>query len=139
MKRRWIVGVAVGVALACAQSAGADPHSGGPVLALVPAVAHSVAARADYRFRRVDDGGFYFGMGPAWGWGPWWTPPPMYYSPPPVIVTPPPRITYIAPERPRPRPYYWYYCESSKTYYPYVKKCPGGWMKVVPHPPRGAR
>lgn len=144
MKRRWVVGVVVGVVSVFAQSAGAAPYGGGPALAFIPAVAHPAAVRVDYRFRRVydggwrgDGGGFYFGMGPAWGWGPWWTPPPVYYSPPPVIVTPPPQITYIAPERPR--PYYWYYCESSKTYYPYVKKCPGGWIKVVPHPPRGAR
>jgi hypothetical protein len=29
---------------------------------------------------------------------------------------------------------YWYYCQESKTYYPYVKQCPGGWLKVVPAP-----
>ncbi|HEB81219.1 MAG TPA: hypothetical protein ENI71_05030 [Chromatiales bacterium] len=137
MKQRWMVGIAVGVVSVFAQSAGAGSYGGGPTPAFVPAVAHPATARVDHRFRRVDDGDFYFGMGPAWGWGPWWAPPPLYYPPPPVIVTPPPQITYIAPERPR--PYYWYYCESSKTYYPYVKKCPGGWMKVVPHPPRGAR
>ncbi|HUL00131.1 MAG TPA: hypothetical protein VLX29_04670 [Nitrospirota bacterium] len=35
--------------------------------------------------------------------------------------------------------YYRYYCQESKTYYPYVKQCPGGWMKVVPTPtpPKG--
>ena len=27
---------------------------------------------------------------------------------------------------------YWYYCENPQGYYPYVKSCPGGWMKVVP-------
>jgi len=27
---------------------------------------------------------------------------------------------------------YWYYCENPKGYYPYVKDCPYGWMKVVP-------
>jgi hypothetical protein len=30
--------------------------------------------------------------------------------------------------------YYWYYCPDSKTYYPYVKQCSTGWMKVVPTP-----
>jgi hypothetical protein len=29
-------------------------------------------------------------------------------------------------------PQYWYYCQESQAYYPYVKDCPGGWMKVVP-------
>lgn len=27
---------------------------------------------------------------------------------------------------------YWYYCQNPEGYYPYVKSCPGGWMKVVP-------
>jgi len=27
---------------------------------------------------------------------------------------------------------YWYYCAESKTYYPYVKECPGGWQRVTP-------
>jgi hypothetical protein len=27
---------------------------------------------------------------------------------------------------------YWYYCKDAKGYYPYVKRCPSGWMKVVP-------
>lgn len=30
---------------------------------------------------------------------------------------------------------YWYYCAESKTYYPYVKECPGGWQRVTPQPP----
>jgi hypothetical protein len=32
-------------------------------------------------------------------------------------------------------PNYWYYCHNPEGYYPYVKKCPSGWMKVVPSPP----
>ncbi|OYV75651.1 MAG: hypothetical protein B7Z66_12105 [Chromatiales bacterium 21-64-14] len=96
-----------------------------------------------YRFRYVDrddwdddDGQFFIGVGPGWGWGPWWAPPPVYYSPPPVIVSPPPPVTYIAPERPAPQQY-WYFCQTKRAYYPYVKECPGGWMKVVPQPPKG--
>jgi hypothetical protein len=27
---------------------------------------------------------------------------------------------------------YWYYCQDPPGYYPYVKSCPGEWMKVVP-------
>ncbi len=30
---------------------------------------------------------------------------------------------------------YWYYCRNPEGYYPHVKKCPNGWMKVVPQPP----
>jgi hypothetical protein len=26
----------------------------------------------------------------------------------------------------------WYYCESEAAYYPYVSKCPAGWVKVEP-------
>ncbi len=31
----------------------------------------------------------------------------------------------------------WYYCAESKTYYPYVKECPGGWQRVTPQPAPG--
>lgn len=27
---------------------------------------------------------------------------------------------------------YWYLCPKSKAYYPYVKDCPGGWVKETP-------
>jgi len=27
---------------------------------------------------------------------------------------------------------YWHYCQKPEGYYPYVKKCPDGWMQVVP-------
>ena len=30
----------------------------------------------------------------------------------------------------------WYYCESSKTFYPYVSTCPEGWKQVPATPPR---
>jgi hypothetical protein len=29
---------------------------------------------------------------------------------------------------------YWYYCASSRAYYPYVKECPAGWQRVAPQP-----
>jgi hypothetical protein len=29
-------------------------------------------------------------------------------------------------------PSYWYYCETAKAYYPYVRECPGGWLTVLP-------
>ena len=29
---------------------------------------------------------------------------------------------------------YWYYCNSSNGYYPYVKECSGGWQQVAPTP-----
>jgi hypothetical protein len=72
--------------------------------------------------------GVWWGF-PAWGWGrPY--PYPYYYSAPPVIVQQPP--AYVQPAPPPEEPQYWYYCQSPQGYYPYVKQCPNGWMKVVP-------
>lgn len=33
---------------------------------------------------------------------------------------------------------WWYYCVDAKTYYPYVKQCPGGWLRVAPQPAPGS-
>lgn len=30
---------------------------------------------------------------------------------------------------------YWYYCRKPEGYYPHIKKCPDGWMQVIPQPP----
>ncbi|HEY4370756.1 MAG TPA: hypothetical protein VGN52_02355 [Burkholderiales bacterium] len=83
-------------------------------------------------------GGFY---GPRFGVyvGPGYYPPPYYYYPPaPVVVTPPSPPVYIeqAPPAaaPAPQSSMWYYCAASRSYYPYVKDCPGGWQQVAPRP-----
>ena len=52
----------------------------------------------------------------------------------------PPPAACVARPAPGPPPetghwYYWYYCRTSKGYYPYVKDCPVGWEKVSPLPP----
>ena len=26
----------------------------------------------------------------------------------------------------------WYYCQKPEGYYPYIQRCPDGWIKVVP-------
>ncbi len=89
---------------------------------------------------------FDFVVGPYWG-APWYYP---YYYPyyypgyypyyyyPYVPAEPSTPQEYI--ERPRreqsSRPSgVWYYCPGSKAYYPYVRKCPGGWQKVPAEPP----
>lgn len=79
--------------------------------------------------------------GPYWGGpriviDPWF---PLYYPPPPVVVQPapvyqPPEVYIQQPPPAPPEQGYWYYCEGAKAYYPYVKECPGGWMKVLPQP-----
>jgi hypothetical protein len=67
-------------------------------------------------------------------WRPYWEP----YGYPPVVVAPSPRV-YVQPSSPvavqPPPPSYWYYCEESRAYYPYVEQCPGGWRTVTPTPP----
>lgn len=87
---------------------------------------------------------------PAWAWRgasvrfgvvigapffPWYYPyPPFYYQPYPAVVAPSAPATYVEQgSAPSQAPSYWYYCEASRTYYPYVKECPAGWMRVVPH------
>ena len=64
-----------------------------------------------------------------------------YYSQPPVIIHQQAPNVYVqpapqyAPAPPAPESNYWYFCRESNGYYPYVKQCPQGWMKVVPTPP----
>src|SRR3954470_13955394 len=89
------------------------------VVASEPALAHGRA--------RVSVGvGFGFGY-PYWG-GPWWAyPPPYYYYPAPVVVQQP--VTYIEQNAQNPQAApapaadagWWYYCDQSRGYYPYVR------------------
>jgi hypothetical protein len=82
-----------------------------------------------------------------WGW--WWVvgglwyfypraiyPYPDPYTPPVVVVQPSAPAT-PAPNTPPP-PQFWYYCNSAKTYYPYVASCPEGWKAVPANPPVAA-
>jgi len=81
--------------------------------------------------------GLGFNFGPYWGpyWGPAYYPPPYYYYPPPMVVAPASPPVYVERgEQPQSQSY-WYYCETSRGYYPYVKECPGGWKAVPPAPP----
>ena len=126
-----------------------------PALALVAilvactGLAVSGHAGANGRVHTTVGIGFHFG-GPYWGpgyWGPgywggpWWGPP-AYYYPAPVYVTPPEPKVYLeraeveaAAAQPRASTDWWYYCEASRGYYPYVKSCPSGWQRVPPAPP----
>jgi hypothetical protein len=59
-----------------------------------------------------------------------------YYREPPIIVQQPEVYVQPAPApAPTQQPSYWYFCKEPQGYYPYVNKCPSGWMKVVPTPP----
>jgi hypothetical protein len=61
------------------------------------------------------------------------------YSPyyPPVVMTPPQPPVYIEQQSPAAPQAgsYWYHCDKPEGYYPYVRKCPGGWQKVAATPP----
>lgn len=79
-------------------------------------------------------------LGPGW-WGPYYYPS-YYYPYYPYYRTEPPMIIQRQPEeyvQPAPeadeQEIFWYYCKNPQGYYPYVKECPSGWMKVVPSPP----
>ena len=49
------------------------------------------------------------------------------YSPSPVYVE---RSIAPAESAPPQAQNDWYYCASSRTYYPYATECPGGWQRV---------
>jgi len=46
----------------------------------------------------------------------------------PVMAAPPAPVSLPAQT--------WYYCESARSYYPYVPSCPEGWKPVPAQPPR---
>ncbi len=103
----------------------------------------------------------YYGA-PSYG-SPYYSPAPVFYppvQPAPVIYTPvqPAPVIYTS-VQPAPVIYtnrrddpqlriqeaprnssqnvhasLWYYCVASNAYYPYVNKCPGGWLRVAPDP-----
>jgi hypothetical protein len=71
------------------------------------------------------------------GWGPWWWGPAAYpypyydyYVQRPVVIQQQEPVYYQSTQPAQ--QYYWYFCPDSNTYYPYVKQCPSGWLKVIP-------
>jgi hypothetical protein len=67
-------------------------------------------------------GGYGFGFGAP------------YYAYPPVVAVPTAPPVYIQQQQPQPQINYWHYCRNPEGYYPYVKKCPDGWLQVAPQP-----
>ena len=86
-------------------------------------------------------GGFSFRgsiwVGPGW-WGPWGYPYSYpyypYYAESPVVIEKQAPV-YVQPNRQQEESDYWYFCTKPQGYYPYIKRCPGGWLKVVPSAP----
>jgi hypothetical protein len=62
------------------------------------------------------------------------------YTPPVVVLAPQsapapaPAPVVSQPIIAPPPVQYWYYCDASKAYYPYVATCPGGWRPVAATP-----
>lgn len=77
----------------------------------------------------------------AWWHRGWWVPPFWVVPPPAIVVAPAPAPVVVAPapviesapvyaeQAPQG---YWYYCVSSRAYYPSVQTCAEAWVKVPP-------
>ena len=106
-------------------------------LASSPASAHGPRGRVHF--------GVHIGA-PLWYYPHYYYPPPRYYYHAPVIVQSAPPVYVERPAEFVERPAepaaqhepaaqgWWYYCEQTRGYYPYVKTCPGGWQRVPPAP-----
>ena len=82
--------------------------------------------------------GFGYPYGYGYGYGYPYYAPYAYYPPyaAPVVQQP---TTYV--EQPQAQPQqsaqpsgYWYYCNDSRAYYPYVRDCASAWQRVSPQP-----
>lgn len=109
------------------------------VLTVVAMILASSLSGFAYRGGHRGHIGIGVSIGPAWGpgwWDPYYSSYPYYpyYAAPPVVVPQQPEI-YVEPAPQQEEPVYWYYCRNPEGYYPYIKRCPNGWMRVVPSPP----
>ena len=100
---------------------------------------HNESNYHGHNYHRGHGNSYSFWIG---GWAPgWWGPYPYpsyypYYYPyyqypyyaPGTVVAEEPAVSDPSQDQDS----YWYYCQNPKGYYPYIKTCPGGWMKVVP-------
>jgi hypothetical protein len=117
----------------------------------------AMAQRSGHAGGYVHGGGYGHGWG--WGGGPRWGisiglplywpgyyggyyPYPAYGYPGPAYAYPGPAVApsagYIEQGAPQAAPQSqgdWYYCADSKSYYPYVRECSGGWQRVPSIPP----
>ncbi len=113
--------------------------------AVILILASALPSQADWRGGHRGHGGVSFRgsvwVGPGW-WGPWgypysypyYAPYYPYYAEPPVVIERQAPV-YVQPNRQHEESDYWYFCAKPQGYYPYVKKCPDGWLKVVPSAP----
>ena len=108
------------------------------LVAVILILSSALPSQADWH---GGHGGFSFRssiwVGPGW-WGPWGYPYSYpyypYYAEPPVVIEKQAPV-YVQPNRQQEESDYWYFCTKPQGYYPYIKRCPGGWLKVVPSSP----
>jgi len=122
-------------------------------------IATSLALPANAESHHRGAGPFWWGigLGLGLGWeaaripGPYYYPAyPVYYYPAPIYYYPayPPTVIIDSPPAMIPpggttraappaaqSPPNWYYCDSAKGYYPYVRQCPEAWRMVPAIPP----
>jgi hypothetical protein len=77
-----------------------------------------------YRGHHYGGSRYYFRGSFVFPWYPYG-----YHASPPVIIQQKPPV-YVQPEQEKEN--YWYYCPDPQGYYPYIRDCASGWMKVVP-------
>lgn len=99
---------------------------------------HGDAHRFHHVHPRWRDGHWYHGdYRGRYGW--WWVAAgSWYFYSAPVYPYPDPYVppaVMIEPQPTSQREPIWYYCESSRSYYPYTSVCPEGW-RAVPAQPR---
>lgn len=78
---------------------------------------------------------------PSYYYPPTYSYPPSYYYPP-AVAGPAYAPAYAGQGTVQAAPVqaqanWWYYCADAKSYYPYVRECPAGWVRVSPQPPSG--
>ncbi len=108
------------------------------LVAVILILSSALPSQADWH---GGHGGFSFRgsiwVGPGW-WGPWGYPYSYpyypYYAESPVVIEKQAPV-YVQPNRQQEESDYWYFCTKPQGYYPYIKRCPGGWLKVVPSAP----
>jgi hypothetical protein len=112
------------------------------VFALMIALAGITLSESALAWRHGPRVGVGFGFGVPYAAYPYpsYYPPYAYYPaysyyPQPVVVQQQPTVYVEQPaQQPQQASGYWYYCNDSRAYYPYVKECPAGWQRVAPQP-----
>jgi len=152
--KKFISTLLAGLAVICSlgaltfvsTDAGARGHSSGSRSHSSGARSHSSGVRSHSFYRGAGVGVF---VGAPIIASPWWyNPDPYYgYGPyfPPVVQGQEQPSVYFEQQAPMgvgssapqaQAQQYWYYCQDSSTYYPYVQNCATPWQLVVPHAPQ---